>query len=88
MVATAGLSLTLDPMRKVSQNTSSLKPLGQLKPNCVYINTSDAIPNNLASFCIIVYYSVNISEQINEDRRRTPIDVICSFYIWKGHKAC
>jgi hypothetical protein len=28
----AGLSLTLDPMGKVSQNTSSLKPL--LKPNC------------------------------------------------------
>jgi hypothetical protein len=50
----------------------------------IYINTSDAIPNNLVSFCIIVYYSVNISEQINEDRRRTPIDVICPFYIWKG----
>jgi hypothetical protein len=34
MAATAGLSLTLDPIGKVSQNTSSLKPLGQLKPNC------------------------------------------------------
>ena len=34
MVATAGLSLTLDPMGKVSQNASSLKPLGQMKPNC------------------------------------------------------
>jgi hypothetical protein len=34
MAATAGLSLTLDPMRKMFQNTSSLKPLGQLKPNC------------------------------------------------------
>ena len=34
MVATAGLSLTLDPMGKVSQNYFSLKPLGQLKPNC------------------------------------------------------
>ena len=33
MAATAGLSLTLDPMGKVSQNTSSLKPLGQFKPN-------------------------------------------------------
>jgi hypothetical protein len=32
MAATAGLSLTLDPMGKVSQN-ASLKPLGQLKPN-------------------------------------------------------
>ena len=34
MAATAGLSLTLDPMGKVFQNASSLKPLGQLKPNC------------------------------------------------------
>jgi hypothetical protein len=31
MAATARLSLTLDPMGKVSQNTSSLTPLGQLK---------------------------------------------------------
>ena len=31
--ATAGLSLTLDPMGKMFQNASSLKPLGQLKPN-------------------------------------------------------
>jgi hypothetical protein len=29
MAATAGLSLTLDPMRKMFQNASSLKPLGQ-----------------------------------------------------------
>ena len=34
MAATAGLSLTLDSMGKMFQNTSSLKPLGQLKPNC------------------------------------------------------
>ena len=34
MATTAGLNLTLDPMGKVSQNASSLKPLGQLKPNC------------------------------------------------------
>ena len=34
MAATAGLSLTLDPIRKMFQNASSLKPLGQLKPNC------------------------------------------------------
>jgi hypothetical protein len=33
MVATAGLSLTSDPMGKIFQNDSSLKPLGQLKPN-------------------------------------------------------
>ena len=34
MAATAGHSLTLDPMGKMFQNASSLKPLGQLKPNC------------------------------------------------------
>jgi hypothetical protein len=34
MAATAGLSLTLGPMGKIFQNASSLKSLGQLKPNC------------------------------------------------------
>jgi hypothetical protein len=34
MAATAGLSLALDPMGKMFENASSLKPLGQLKPNC------------------------------------------------------
>ena len=34
MAATARLSLTLDPMGKMFQNASSLKPLAQLKPNC------------------------------------------------------
>ena len=34
IAATAGLSLTLDPMGKMFQNASSLKSLGQLKPNC------------------------------------------------------
>ena len=34
MAATAGLSLTLDPMGKMFQN-ASLKPLVQLKPNCL-----------------------------------------------------
>ena len=33
MAATAGLSLTLNPMGKMFPN-ASLKPLGQLKPNC------------------------------------------------------
>ena len=33
MASTVGLSLTLDPMGKMFQN-ASLKPLGQLKPNC------------------------------------------------------
>ena len=35
MTATPGLSLTLDPKGKMFQNASSLKPLGQLKPNCL-----------------------------------------------------
>ena len=34
MTTTAGNRLTLDPMGKMFQNASSLKPLGQLKPNC------------------------------------------------------
>ena len=34
MAATAELSLTLDSMEKMFQNASSLKQLGQLKPNC------------------------------------------------------
>ena len=34
MAATAELSLTLDPMGNMFQNAFSLKPLGQLKPNC------------------------------------------------------
>ena len=34
MATTTGLSLTLDPMGKMFENASSLKPLGQLKPNC------------------------------------------------------
>jgi hypothetical protein len=38
MAATAGLSLTLDPMGKMFQNASSLKPLGQLKQSCPEMN--------------------------------------------------
>ena len=34
MVAMPGPSLTWDPMEKMFQNASFLKPLGQLKPNC------------------------------------------------------
>jgi hypothetical protein len=34
MATTVGLSLALDPMGKLFHNASSLKPLGQLKPNC------------------------------------------------------
>jgi hypothetical protein len=34
MAVTAGLNLTLDPIRKMFQNASSLTLLGQLRPNC------------------------------------------------------
>ena len=34
MAATAGLNLTFDNMGNMFQNASTLKPLGQLKPNC------------------------------------------------------
>jgi hypothetical protein len=44
MAATTGLSLTLDPMGKMCQNASSLKPHEQLKPNCpemIHIGTKN-----------------------------------------------
>jgi hypothetical protein len=41
MAATAGFSLTLDPMGKMFQNASSLKPLGQLKPFEFHIGTKN-----------------------------------------------
>jgi hypothetical protein len=34
MATIAEHRLTLEPMGKMFQNASSLKPLGQLKPNC------------------------------------------------------
>jgi hypothetical protein len=37
MAAMAGLNLTLDPMGKMFQNASSLKPLGQLKHSLALI---------------------------------------------------
>jgi hypothetical protein len=56
MAATAGLNLTLDPMGKVSQNASSLKPLGQLKPNCpgMIIGKSSTFMGSLVSIVQVV----------------------------------
>jgi hypothetical protein len=53
MAATAGLSLTMDPMGKMFQNASSLKPLGQLKPNCpgMIIGMSFLYPNKKPEDC-------------------------------------
>jgi hypothetical protein len=53
MAATAGLSLTLDPMGKMFQNASSLKPLGQLKPNCPEAFEHFPIGSNI-NLCIAV----------------------------------
>jgi hypothetical protein len=47
MAATTGLSLTLDPMGKMFQNASSLKPLGQLKPNCPGMKIVEDHPMNI-----------------------------------------
>jgi hypothetical protein len=38
MATTAGLSLTLDPMGKMFQNASSLKPLGQFPAVAAILN--------------------------------------------------
>jgi hypothetical protein len=38
MAATAGLSLTLDPMGKMFQNASSMKPLGQFPAVAAILN--------------------------------------------------
>jgi hypothetical protein len=45
MAATAGLSLTLDPMGKMFQNASSLKLLGQLRPNSGHLGFPIGIKN-------------------------------------------
>ena len=50
MAATAGLSLTLDPMGKMFQNASSLKPLEQLKPK---LPRNDHWKGHLQIFCFL-----------------------------------
>ena len=46
MAATAGLSLTLDPMGKMFQNASSLKPLGQFS-KCFFSETTWTVETKL-----------------------------------------
>ena len=62
MAATAGLSLTLDPMGKMFQNASSLKPLGQLKPNCPGM----IIGRSSTNFCFLC------RSEIQDGRHRRP----------------
>jgi hypothetical protein len=61
MAATVGLSLTLDPMGKMFQNASFLKPLGQLKPNCPGM----IIGRSSTNFCFICRSEI----QDGHDRR-------------------
>jgi hypothetical protein len=47
----AGINLTSDPMGKMFQNASSLKPLGQLKPNCPGMIIGRSSTKNLRFLC-------------------------------------
>jgi hypothetical protein len=61
LAATAGLSLTLDPMGKMFQNASSLKPLGQLKPNCPGM----IIGRSSTEFCFICRLEIQDGRHCN-----------------------
>ena len=56
MAATAGLSLTLDPMGKMFQNASSLKPLGQLKANCPGMIMATTAGHGRMSFTKVLFF--------------------------------
>jgi hypothetical protein len=62
MAATAGLSLTLDPMGKMFQNASYLKPLGQLTPNYPRMIILRHFPNVKLSPAVAAILNI-ISEQ-------------------------
>jgi hypothetical protein len=63
MAATAGLSLTLDFMGKMFQNASSLKPLGQLKPNCPgMITYSKLLKGPVVIYCILIPVITSIKQ--------------------------
>ena len=51
MAATAGPSLTLDPKGKMFLNATSLKPLGQLKPNCTGMIIGRSSTNSMFFLC-------------------------------------
>jgi hypothetical protein len=67
-LAMAGLSLTLNPMGKMFQNASSLKPLGQLKPNCpgMIIGRSST---NFLFFMAVLGSLVSIIQVVSEKKR-------------------
>jgi hypothetical protein len=68
MAATAGLSLTLNPMGKVSQNASSLKPLGQFKPNCPGMI--------IGRYKILVFYGDQKSKMATTAGNRLTLDLM------------
>jgi hypothetical protein len=72
MAATAGLSLTLDPMGKMFQNASSLKPLGQLKPNCPGMIIERSSTNLIKNVKFVEDHPMNIHVQLGFNN-------ICSF---------
>jgi hypothetical protein len=71
MAATAGLSLTLDPMGKMFQNASSLKPLGQLKPNCPGMI--------IGRFSIRIAHFVPIINKHGRHRQRQELSMVAIF---------
>jgi hypothetical protein len=72
MAATAGLSLTLNPMGKMFQNASSLKPLGQLKPNCPGMIIGRSSTNFPKNSKFVEDHPMNIHVQFG-------VNNICSF---------
>ena len=64
MAATAGLSLTLDPMEKMFQNASSLKPLGQLKAK-LYMNVHWMVLYKLYVFCSDMKFKMAATAGLN-----------------------
>ena len=68
MAATAGLSLTLDPMGKMFQNDSFLKPLGQLKPSWPGI----VIGRSSTNLCF--FYADRISKMATTTGHRLALD--------------
>jgi hypothetical protein len=72
MAGTAGLSLTLDPMGKMFQNASSLKQLGQLKPNCPGMIIGRSSRNGTKNVEFVEDHPMNIHVQFGFNH-------ICSF---------
>jgi hypothetical protein len=74
MATTVGLSLTLDPMGKMFQNASSLKPLGQLKPNCpemIIGRSSVFYADRKSKMAATTGHSINTEPYAYHNKKRT-----------------